>query len=332
MPLKLAALTAAAADPPVEPRLRIVTFNAQCLAAPETRDTRLPRFRWEIARRAHVEQVANVIESLEPDVLALQEVTSKPVVDLLIEVLVEKGLDQYRAYHTESQDKFSGFDVAFVSRFGADVVEGQTIRMIYSPSGDATWRESFSFTDENGQQRQRETALIRHAVFFVNAQGIKLGFLGLHLKADPSDAYSNARRTAEAQIARRIVQQEIVDRGYTPIVLGDLNDYDPDVPDRDPTRSTKTGVIKLLKDYDNNQPDDELVNAAERIVRVADRFTAHWDINENNAADDGDVFTMIDHILLHKSLAPKIRRTFVCRLSDLKTSDHWPLVVDLNLP
>ncbi|MDH3718731.1 MAG: endonuclease/exonuclease/phosphatase family protein [Planctomycetota bacterium] len=328
----LAWTTTASADEPAGSRLRIVTFNAQCLAAPETRDSKLPRFRWEIARRRHVEHVANIIEALEPDVMALQEVTSKPVVQLLLEVLAEKGLDQYRAYHVESQDKFSGFDVAFVTRFKAEVVDGQPIRIMYSPSGDATWRESFSFTDEDGQQRERETALIRHALFCVNAQGLKLGFLGVHLKADPSDDYANVRRTAEAHIARRIVQREIVARGYTPIVLGDLNDYDPDVPDRDPTRSTKTNVLKLLKDYDQGRPGDELVNAAERIVRVADRFTSHWDINENFTSDEGDVFTMIDHILLHKSLAPKIRRTFVCRIGDLKTSDHWPLVVDLNLP
>ena len=29
----------------------------------------------------------------------------------------------------------------------------------------------------------------------------------------------------------------------------------------------------------------ELVNAAERIVRVADRYTSHWDRNENGAGD-----------------------------------------------
>ncbi|NIM08043.1 MAG: hypothetical protein GTO53_02520 [Planctomycetales bacterium] len=330
--LNLLAAAAPAATPPAGSRLRIVTFNAQCLAAPDTRDTRLPRFRWEIARRRHVEQVAHLVEVLEPDVLALQEVTSQPAIDLLLQVLAAKGLDRYAGYHAESQDKFAGFDIAFVSRFKPDLVGGQPLRMLSSPSGDTTWRESFSFTDENGREVRRDTALTRHALFYFDVHGLKLGLLGLHLKADPSDAYSNARRTAEARIAQRIIQQEIVARGYKPIVLGDLNDYDPDVPDRDSRRSTKTNVLKLLKDYDPGQVGDELVNAAERIVRVADRFTSHWDINENSTSDDGDVFTMIDHILLHQSLAPKIRRTFVCRLSDLKTSDHWPVVVDLKLP
>jgi exonuclease III len=128
------------------------------------------------------------------------------------------------------------------------------------------------------------------------------------------------------------VQTEIVGRGYTPIVLGDLNDYDPDVPDRDESRSTKTDVFRILKNYDHRQRGDELVNTGDRIVRVADRYTSHWDVNENGVADIEDVYTTIDYILLHKSLVPFVRRTFVSRLTDLKTSDHWPLVVDLQFP
>jgi endonuclease/exonuclease/phosphatase family metal-dependent hydrolase len=167
---------------------------------------------------------------------------------------------------------------------------------------------------------------------FVRIHGHKLGFLGLHLKSDPSDAYSNARRTAEAAVARRIVRREIVARGYAPVVLGDLNDYDPDVPDRDPDRSTATNVLTSLKDYDTATPGPELVNVAERIVRQADRFTCHWDRNENGVADPDDVMTMIDHILLPAELMTTVRRVFVSRCSDLTTSDHWPVVVDIELP
>ncbi|NIP85047.1 MAG: hypothetical protein GTO03_05580, partial [Planctomycetales bacterium] len=173
---------------------RIVTFNAQCLAAPDTRDTRLPRFRWDIARRRHLEQVAHLVEVLEPDLLALQEVTSQPAIDLLLKVLAAKGLDRYAGYHVESQDHFAGFDIAFISPHKPDLVDGQPVRMMVSPAGDGTWRESFSFRDKEGREVQRETALTRHALFYLDVQGRKLGFLGLHLKSDPSDDYANARR------------------------------------------------------------------------------------------------------------------------------------------
>jgi exonuclease III len=109
-----------------------------------------------------------------------------------------------------------------------------------------------------------------------------------------------------------------------------LNDYDADVPDRDDNRGTATRVLTNLKDYDPGQPGRELVNVARRVVRRADRYTSHWDRNENGAADPYDVRTMLDHILLHQSLAPSVRRAFISHASDMSTSDHWPVVVDLE--
>jgi len=315
----------------VHGRLRIVTFNVHCLAAPNTRATRIPRFRWDPARVDHLERVANVIETLEPDILNLLEVTSAESITALIDILHAKGLHEYQGYHVECGDKFTGFDVALITRLEPDVVDGQSIRCLISPPGDMTWREKYRFTDDRGKQHERETTLARHGLYYFTLGSHRLGFLGVHLKADPSDDYSNQRRGGETQVAQRIIQQEIVARGYVPIVLGDLNDYDPDVPDRDETRSTQTTVLMDIKNFDSSSPEYELINPADRIVRVADRYTSHWDVNENGSADTLDVFTMIDYILLHARLAPAIDRVFVSRCFGLATSDHWPVVVDLNL-
>jgi endonuclease/exonuclease/phosphatase family metal-dependent hydrolase len=40
---------------------------------------------------------------------------------------------------------------------------------------------------------------------------------------------------------------------------------------------------------------------------------------------------MIDHILLHRELEPAVRRAFICHASGLDVSDHFPVVVDLDL-
>ena len=106
----------ASADRP----LRIVTFNAQVLAAPRTRDSMISRFRFDAARQRHFEKVASVIETLEPDILNLVEVTSAAGVQLLVDILHEKGMDDYRGYHVDSKDSFSGFDVALISRIEPD--------------------------------------------------------------------------------------------------------------------------------------------------------------------------------------------------------------------
>jgi exonuclease III len=71
---------------------------------------------------------------------------------------------------------------------------------------------------------------------------------------------------------------------------------------------------------------------AEKIKRQADRFTSHWDRNENGAEDGDDVYSMIDHILLPTDLMPYVKRAFICHSVSLDTSDHFAVVVDLDLP
>lgn len=315
-----------------ETPLRIVTFNAEILTAPGVRAGGLVRFRWDVARREHFERVASLVEALNPDVLNLVEATSKEGVDLLVEILHEKGLTEYRGYHVDNNDTFTGMDVALVSKIQPDKVEGQSIRTLYSEQDDPTWRQSFSFTDDSGKTVHRDTSISRNAVYYLTVAGHKLGFLGLHLKSNPSDVYANAKRSAQAEIARRILHQEIAGRGYLPIVLGDINDYDPDVPDRDDSRETSTTVLRDLKNFDAANAGPELVNVAEQIPRRADRYTSLWDRNENRVMDPFDVMTMIDHILLSKELMPHVKRAFIFHSLDLRTSDHQAVVVDLLLP
>lgn len=332
--------------------LRIACFNAENLAAPGERTT-LTRFRFEPARRRHLEHIAAVIETLAADIVVMPEVVSLKGVDAVVSLLHAKGMTEFRGYHVDGRDRFSGFDVAILARIEPDDVDGRKIH-IFVPEGnkrsskrvgdsdktfpagdgeaaDAWMRRTYSDVDDNGATRNAEAVLQRHAVAYFTTCGRKIGLLGLHLKSNPSDAGSNAQRMAEASIAREIVRREIVARGYTPIVLGDLNDYDPDVPMADSTRRTRTTVLHDLKDFDDTLPGDELVNVAQFIPRVADRYTSHWDFNENGAADRDDVFTMIDHILLHSDLTPAITRVFVCHAIDLDVSDHFPVVVDLDL-
>ena len=339
--------------------LRVACFNVENLATPGERTT-LTRFRFEPARRRHLEHVAAVIETLAPDIVVMPEVVSREGVDAVVNLLHAKGLKDYHGYHVDGRDKFSGFDVAILSRIVPDEVDGRQIH-IYVPSGnkrsakrprdgdvaaelptaearDATseggdeWmRRGYSHVDKGGLTRNEQAVLQRHAAAFFTVCGRKIALLGLHLKSNPSDVGSNAQRMAETAIAREVVRREFVARGYTPIVLGDINDYDPDVPMADSNRRTRTTVLHDLKDYDEASGGDELVNAAQFIPRVADRYTSHWDFNENGAADADDVFTMIDHVLVHRDLVPAITRAHICHAIDLDISDHFPVVVDFDL-
>jgi len=312
--------------------LRIATFNAEILTAPGSWAGRLTKYRWDVAREAQFERVASVIEAINPDILNLVEVTSKESVDLLVKILHEKGLTDYRGYHVEGHDRFTSMDVALISKFPPDKIEGEPIRIFFSEKDDPTWRETYRVIGRTGKASHRNALISRHSVYLLNICGTKLGFLGLHLKSNTSDDASNAQRSAQAKIAQRIIRQEIVGRGYLPIVLGDINDYDPDVPDRDEARDSMTTVVRDLKDFDPEQAGDELVNIATLIPRQADRYTAFWDRNENGARDPYDVFTMIDHIFLPKELMPTVKRAFIFHCVSQETSDHRAVVVDLVLP
>jgi hypothetical protein len=223
-------------------------------------------------------------------------------------------------------------DIAVIAKHSPDVVDGKSIRTYYSEEDDPTWRQAYTVKGKNGSPQRRNGSLSRNSVYFFTVNGHKLGFLGLHLKSDPEDEYSNAQRAAQTEIARRVLRGEIVPRGYLPIVLGDLNDYDPDVPDRDDSRAPKTTVLRDMKDFDSERTGQELVNVAERMPRQADRYTSHWDWNENGAHDGDDVYTMIDHILLPVELGPYIQKAFIAHIVGPETSDHYPVVVDLMLP
>jgi len=337
--VSVAASSAVAAGGDRDCRLRVVCFNAEILAAPGEH-ARLTRFRFEPARKRHLERIAAVIETLDPDILVMPEVISRQGVDALAAILAEKGLGDLAGHHVESADAFSGLDVAVFSRLEPDEIDGGRIRVFLprkaadgeAPAAAEDWlQERYEFQDERGNARAETAVLQRHAVVYLTVCGRKLGILGLHLKSNPSDVGSNAQRTAETRIACDIIRREIAGRGYLPIVLGDLNDYDPDVPMADATRATATTVLRDLKDYDHDRAGAELVNVAAHMPRVADRYTSHWDFNENGAADGEDVFTMIDHILVHRELEPAIRRAFICHATGLEISDHFPVVVDLDL-
>ena len=332
--------TTRADEPPAPARLRIACFNAENLAAPGE-ETKLTRFRFEPGRRRHLERVAAIVETLAPDIIVMPEVVSAAGVRAVVGLLHEKGLTDYQGHHVDGRDSFTGFDVAILSRLEPDRIDGRPIHFFAPPAGRQDrdgppaepWQEQrYSFEDERGKEGTKTAVLQRHAVAYFTVRGRKIGICGVHLKSNPSENASNAQRSAETRIVCEIVRRKIVALGYLPIVLGDINDYDPDIPMADSVRTTRTTVLRDLKDYDASSPGDELVNAAKFMPRVADRYTSHWDFNENGAADRDDVFTMIDHILVHRDLAPAIARAFISHAIDLDVSDHFPVVVDFRLP
>ena len=184
----------------------------------------------------HYERIAGIIETLDADVVNLVEVTSKDSVDYLVNVLHAKGLTAYKGFHIESNDTGTGQDVAVISKHTPDTVDGKKLRKFYSTGQGSTWRADYTWKTAAGITKNGHTSVSKNTVYCFTVGSHKLGFLGLHLKAFPNDPKSNGQRTGQSKVAQKIIREQIVAKGYTPIVLGDINDFDPDVPDRDPRR------------------------------------------------------------------------------------------------
>ncbi|MHC4270022.1 MAG: hypothetical protein ACYSTS_16380 [Planctomycetota bacterium] len=278
----------------------------------------------------HYERIAGVIETLEPDIVNLVETTSLDGLEHLVNILHEKGLNTYKAYHIKGNDP-TGKDISFISKIEPDQIDGKHIRKFYSKNLNGKWRAKYKWIKSNGDEIEDDTSITKNAVYCFTIGSHKLGFLGLHLKAIPDNPKANGQRTGQSIIAQTIIKDEIVGRGYKPIVLGDINDFDPHVADRDDSSDTQTNVLSNLKDYDSIQAGFELINVAKEIARKKDRYTAHYDKNHNDIPEANEPMTMIDHILIHKDLEPNIERVFIDHGHGAQTSDHWPIVLDMVL-
>jgi endonuclease/exonuclease/phosphatase family metal-dependent hydrolase len=66
-------------------------------------------------------------------------------------------------------------------------------------------------------------------------------------------------------------------------------------------------------------------------VPQSQRFTSHYDRNDNGAIEAGE-FSAIDHILLSPDLYRRVREVFYVHAHDPTVyPDHFPIVVNLDV-
>jgi endonuclease/exonuclease/phosphatase family metal-dependent hydrolase len=301
--------------------LRIATFNVKWLTESAT-ETRMAPWKSEGELSAHRRAIAEILAKVAADIVCVQEVTSRAALEKLATEPALKSFG-YRVLHVESEDTGTGQDVAFlvsprvrvvsfdgaeVRRF-ADTLEGRPVE-----------------ARRNDPRRQR---LTKHAMACIESPRICL--FGLHLLAHPDDKGRTTKRETQARIAAHLVRTEIVAKGYAPIVLGDFNDFDPSLGGPSEYKDKKRNVIAVIRDYDTVRSGPELFNAAARVSPESNRWSAWWYRNKNDLRDSTDPVSLIDHILIDKSLEKRVRRVDIPHaLQDGSVSDHWPVVVELN--
>jgi exonuclease III len=296
--------------------LRIATFNLEWLTE-SAHETRMAPWKDEGELAAHRAALARILaRDVRADVLCVLEATSRAALDKLV---AEPALRKsgYRVLHLESGDTGTGQDVAFLVRVPVDAFAGAEIRRF----GDAP---------ESDLPQRAHARLTKHAVVCLSSGSLKVCVMGLHLLAHPDDRGRTARRETQARIAARIVRDEITAKGYLPIVVGDFNDFDPEVAVPEGTKG-KRKVLGLVKNFDPARKGPELFNAMEQIEPMEERYSAYWDKNKNDQRDVGEPVSLIDHILLDNALSARLVKVEILHAShDGSVSDHWPLVVELQ--
>jgi endonuclease/exonuclease/phosphatase family metal-dependent hydrolase len=297
--------------------LRIASFNLEWLTATAD-ETRMAPWKNEARLRDHRRDLARILaEDVRADIVCVLEVTSRAALDKLASepALRKSG---YRALHLESGDTGTGQDVAFLVRVPLDRFAGAEIRRFADTLAQAP----------RGKKRPR-ARLTKHAVVCLTSADLKVCVMGLHLLAHPDDKGRTARREIQARIAAGLIRTEIVAKGYLPIVLGDFNDFDPEVA-LPPAYRGKSRVLGTLKDFDPARRGVEMFNFAEGIP-VENRYSAYWDKNKNDKWDGEEPASLIDHILVDKALSNRVAKAEILHGShDGSVSDHWPVVVEIS--
>jgi exonuclease III len=159
-----------------------------------------------------------------------------------------------------------------------------------------------------------------------------VALIGAHLLAIPTDPSRCVQREAQAQVLQNIVYGYI-ERGYEIILIGDMNDYDGEILDKNDDKPTSR-VLDIMKGLDGqNKGAYELTNIAVSIKKD-ERFTDWWDSDNNCNTTSQKDYSMIDHILVTDKVYSNIVNAYIYHGYDEYcgkwNSDHYPIVVDFE--
>ena len=281
---------------PAEPisRLVLMAWNVEFLWDGRSPEEGKIDFEWkgspEVAE-AHMADVAAIVKAYDPDILHLSEVENERALDTFNrKFLADSG---YRAYFVPGTDTATGQDVALLSRLEL---------------------EDISRDSRRGRSGSTRKGVSKHYVATLSAGDLRLGLVGIHLLARPHEASRVAKREAQADAVRGMAR-ELAEDGRAVIVWGDFNDFDGHTLDRSGNRPI-TRVLEWIRELDPGDPNDDLVNVAERLPR-RQRYT--------NGRD------AIDHVLVSRDLAARIVEVRIPHSHDPHAvTNHFPILFELK--
>eukprot|EP01118_Nematostelium_gracile_P005435 TRINITY_DN171_c0_g1_i5.p1 TRINITY_DN171_c0_g1~~TRINITY_DN171_c0_g1_i5.p1 ORF type:complete len:316 (-),score=84.07 TRINITY_DN171_c0_g1_i5:69-962(-) len=259
--------------------------------------------------------VAEVIKSLDADILNLAEVRSCGVLQRLNALLPTMN---YKPYMISGSDMGTYQNVGLLTRVDpSEDMQKTNARVAYPIPGT---------TCNNPNPEPGDTTVSKHYYTTFNITNLNkpLGLIGAHLVAFPTNKDRCVQREGQATVLANLVNQEF-SKSYQ-IIAGDFNDFDPSVPDLGGSVALSSS-LKIMRG-------DNRINIASKVNDVTQRYSYWYDAN-NNCKVETKEMNVIDHMLVSKDLSGKVTNVEFFHYNapncTSKYSDHWPLKMTLDL-
>ena len=302
--------------------LRIVQYNVEWLFIDYYASFGCPgencTWKNETEAYTHLQYVADVIKTVNPDILNLCEVEGCDELNMLTDFLD----GTYATYLKKGTDTSTGQNVGVLTRIDPYIHLYRTEERVEYPIPESLC----GYTGPTGS-----TGVSKHYITEYKINGMRIAVIGAHLLANPTDPTRCAEREAQAQVLQNVIVEYIKD-DYELLLIGDLNDFDAEIPDLN-NNMPKSMVLDILKGYRGiHELEYTLYSVSETIPRT-ERYSDWWDPN-GDCISQTEEFSMIDHILVTDTLRKYIVDTFVYHVYDefcgKYNSDHYPLIIDLK--
>lgn len=301
-------------------KLTIVTYNSEWLFLKGGRGNLVkcpsPNCPWRDAQQAHahLESIARVLESLDADIINLQEVEGCGTLEELRKAM--RNGEEYRVYMREGTDTALGQNVAMLTRIDPSNALERTEYRAKLPVPNSTCKI----------RKKGSSGTSKHYATQFNIPGLSkpLIFVGTHLVARPDDPTRCATREGQAAVLVRLVKDRRQgDEDVHVIVAGDFNDYDARVERlRRRNMHPESSTLELL------YRELGLTNA----IMASARPPPEWfSLAFTDEAQRRKRQVLIDHIMVSPGLFPLITEMDVI-VEAKGVSDHLPLklVIDLD--
>lgn len=270
---------------------------------------------------SHLDFVAKVIDELSPDIVNLCEVEG---CDELHALNNQLSNNYYQTYLLNGTDTSTGQNVGLLTKLSPLINLQRSNEKAEYPVEDS----NCGYTGEPGN-----SSVSKHYFTEFQFGDLEIAIIAAHLLAQPTDPERCAKREAQAYVLQEIIYNYFLQEKEI-IVIGDMNDFDNEIPDVNSNKPTSM-VLDILKGNKGKYANAyQLFSVAENIPQEK-RFSEWWDSDDNCATHQATDFSLIDHMLVSSNLKSKIHKVFIYQnyseYCGKMNSDHYPLIIDLSL-